>query len=279
MRFFCTQPDVVEDAQEMHYRTKSSALANRSNGGHNEHTGHHGHQGHHLATNMEEGIDGLNRSRSSLSLFKGKKIFKRRGTIANPGPGIGNDSDLTSGSDAAPKKERRKSHRMSAPLNGLANATGISSLLPGQGQGHEQEDHNSGGKGNGNGYISGTDKDPKKKKRISKQTIGAPEGFRHEAHFGLGATFTKASVAHLAPCNSPSTWGCWSLALLLFFSFFFWPDMLIVKYPFLFSNRMVVDLMDGTSKPGERKSKGLSRFVDVLQLFCRLFVFAVLSID
>ncbi len=67
---------------------------------------------------------------------------------------------------SSPNARRRKSRRMSAPL---AAALGF---------------------GNRSDMESGNDSSTNKKiRRVSKVTIGAPEGFRHEGHVGAGEVF------------------------------------------------------------------------------------------
>jgi len=90
--------------------------------------------------------------------------FTGGGGVATAAGGIPTDSER----DGLPtmKQLRRKSRRMSAPLVALGNL-----------------------------ITSGTDTDTTtvKRKRVSKVMIGAPEGFKHEGHIGVGMSGTFLS--------------------------------------------------------------------------------------
>ncbi|KAG8806569.1 hypothetical protein FRC17_004922, partial [Serendipita sp. 399] len=252
MKFFCLQPDIVEDVPSVRYKTKSTnhnAKTGNSGGG-----GNHGITGLFLpmttkhpapsTTTTNNGtimtmMGATNRSRTSVSVpahgapksvgpsvsvgarkhssiggtgigqafapatapihhppvsappatvYLGPSHSTTTTTTANVGRGqaITNDPKayghhVTSAIPATmmvdsdrelsgPSALRRKSRRMSAPLVSL----GLSAEK----------------NGNNVGMESGNESSREKKvRRVSKLVIGNPEGFRHEAHVGVGDAF------------------------------------------------------------------------------------------
>lgn len=224
MRWFCTQPDIIEDARDVRYHTKSSggtlgtflppssrapttkskrapasyngtvsdggarmgmtrtASSNVSHGGKRQLAS----EGHGTASISAVGISGpmpieqahlpatmgfLHSSPPPMivSTHPGPPPAQMEDDMAHdksksldlPAMNLGMVTD--SEREGLPKQLRRKSRRMSAPLTAFGIHIG-----------------------------SGTDTDTTaKRRRVSKVMIGAPEGFKHEGHVGMGGTFTN----------------------------------------------------------------------------------------
>ncbi len=214
MRWFCTQPDIVEDAHNIRYHTKSSAgavgsflspssrgpstKAKRAPASYNgtvsdsgarlrtagstaSHGGKKsfGSDGHGAALVGISGpipIEPSAPAKNFLHSSPPPMIVATHNTgppvhmedmqrdksksLDIPNAGMVTDSER----EGLPKQLRRKSRRMSAPFAALGIHVG-----------------------------SGTDTDTTmKRRRVSKVMIGAPEGFKHESHVGMGGGFASS---------------------------------------------------------------------------------------
>lgn len=209
MRFFCIQPDIVEDAKDVRYHTKSKSVPTK--------VVHPVYPGTARSTNapaivpITDIANASNRSRTNLTnvLTGGKKLFhhhshhsaeQRKLSIGNPIPipTPPNTNVLTASNTNVTVPVSKPPTVKPKSFDGSARPfTETKALTDTEGLGGRRKSRRLSTPftamklGGEDGAISGNESGTggKTKRRVSKLAIGNPEGFRHEAHMGVDDTF------------------------------------------------------------------------------------------